>query len=60
LEGRGVTVSNNVGQQPGLATALPWLWAQLGGLNLPLPSAVKLSLPVDQQLVALCGAQTTQ
>ncbi len=53
-------VSNNVGQRPNLETALPWLWARLGGLNLPLPSAVQPNLPVEAQRVALCGGTPTQ
>ncbi len=56
---RDTTISNNVGQRPDLETALPWLWARLSGLNIPLPSAVMSDQP-DAQRVALCGAQLAQ
>ena len=57
---RDTAVSNSVGQRPDLAAALPWLWARLGGMNIPFPSAVTPSLPVEAQRVALCGEQPTQ
>ena len=44
----------NVGQRPNLDTALPWLWARIGGENIPLANAVK-SLPMNEQRVAACG-----
>jgi inner membrane protein len=55
----GKTLVTNVGQRPNLDTALPWLWARIGGENIPLSDA-KNSISTDQQRVAACGFETTQ
>jgi inner membrane protein len=53
------TLVTNVGQRPNLDTALPWLWARIGGENIPLSDAVN-SIPTEQQRVLACGSVTTQ
>jgi inner membrane protein len=57
--GDAPTIVTNVGQRPNLDTALPWLWARIGGENIPLSDAVS-SIPTEKQRVLACGSITTQ
>ena len=56
---QGKTLVTNVGQRPNLNTALPWLWARIGGENIPLSDATN-SLPTEQQRLLACGSVATQ
>lgn len=45
----------NVGQRPNLSTALPWLWARLGGVVTPLPDALATSSSSGNHQLVACG-----
>lgn len=48
-------VAINVGQRPNLSTALPWLWARIGGTNTALPEAIATSSNSGNNRLLACG-----